>query len=248
MCGIPCVLVAVLLVTCYVSGAWAQSPLAAEMRAFYPRYHERPERLDEIRRGLEEDLKTDPHVESLLALAQVCFASGDIRATSRDQKVAVYERGRQAAKRALEASPENVAAHFWYATNGARLAQTLWEIRSLFLLLTVREEIQIVLELNPKYTPVYALAGNIYYELPGVLGGDLTKAEAMFRRGLELDPRFTEMRLGLGKSLIKMGRVTEGRRELQSVLDEKEPRYLADWTLKDSKQAREVLRSLAGNP
>jgi hypothetical protein len=28
--------------------------------------------------------------------------------------------------------------------------------------------------------------------------------------------------------------VAEGRRELQAVLDEREPRYLADWTLKDS--------------
>jgi tetratricopeptide (TPR) repeat protein len=218
------------------------------MRAFYPRYHERPERLDEIRRGLEEALKTDQHVDNLSTLAQVCFTWGDIRATSRDQKVAAYERGRQVARQALEASPRNVAAHFWYATNTARLAQTLWELRSLFLLLTVHEEVRIVLDLNPKYAPIYALAGNIYYDLPGVIGGDLDKAEALFRKGLELDPRFTQMRLGLGKTLIKKGRVAEGRRELQAVLDEREPRFLADWTLKDSREARETLGSLQGKP
>jgi hypothetical protein len=121
-------LVAALLVILCASGAGAQSPLAAELRAFYPRYHERPERLDEIRRGLEEALKTDPHVDNLSALAQVCFTWGDIRATSRDQKLAAYERGRQVARQALEATPRHVAAHFWYATNTARLAQTLWEV------------------------------------------------------------------------------------------------------------------------
>jgi hypothetical protein len=42
------------------------------------------------------------------------------------------------------------------------------------------------------------LAGTIYYDLPGVRG-DLDRAEALFRKGLELDPRFTHMRLGLGK-------------------------------------------------
>ncbi len=218
------------------------------MRALYPRYHERPERLDEIRRGLEEVLTTDPHVDNLLALAQVSFTWGDIRATSRDQKIAAYERGREVARRASDANPRNVAAHFWFATNTARLAQTLWEVRSLFLLLAVREEVRILLDLDPRYAPAYALAGSIYYELPGVFGGDFGKAEAMFRKGLELDPRFTEMRLGLGNTLIKTGRVTEGRRELQAVLDEKEPRYRADWTLKHSVEARRLLRSLGGNP
>jgi cytochrome c-type biogenesis protein CcmH/NrfG len=218
------------------------------MRAFYPRYHERPERLDGIRRGLEEALKTDPHVDNLVALAQVSFTWGDIRATSRDQKVAAYERGRQVAKRALEADPKNVRAHFWYATNTARVAQSLWEVRSLFLLLTVRDEVRMILDLDPKYAPVYALAGNTYAELPGIFGGDLGKAEAMFRKGLALDPRFTAMRLGLGKSLIRQGRVAEGRRELQAVLDEKEPRYPADWTLKDTKEAGEALQSLRGTP
>jgi tetratricopeptide (TPR) repeat protein len=228
--------------------ALAQSPYAAELLAFYPRYHENPARLDDIREGLEAALKTDPHVQDFLALAQLCFTWGDIRATSRAQKVAAYERGRQAARQAVRLSPQNAAAHFWYATNSARLGQTDWGIRSLFLLPTIREEIQTVLDLDPKFAPVYALAGDVFYEVPGFLGGDLDKAEEMFRKGLDLDPRFTEMRLGLGKTLIKRGRIAEGSRELQAVLDEKAPRYLADWTLKDSPEARKLLESIRSKP
>lgn len=230
------------------AGSWAESPLVAELRGFYLRYHENPGRLDQIREGLEQAVTMDPQRDNLVALAQACFMWGDIRASSRDQKVAAYECGRQAGKRAVEVDPKSVRAHFWYATNTARLSQTTWGIRALFLLPTIREEIDIVLGLDPEFPPIYALAGNVFYEAPTLLGGDLSKAEEMFRKGLELDPHFTEMRLGLGKTLIRRGRIAEGRRELQAVLDERQPRYPADWVLKDAKVAQEALGSLRGTP
>jgi thioredoxin-like negative regulator of GroEL len=110
----------------------------------------------------------------------------------------------------------------------------------------VKEEIQTVLDLDPKFTAVYSLAGYVYYEVPGLLGGDLNKAEELFRKGLELDPKFTGMRVGLAKTLIKRGRIAEAQRELATVLGEKEPSNLADWTLKDSTEARLLLESLKG--
>jgi tetratricopeptide (TPR) repeat protein len=117
-------------------------------------------------------------------------------------------------------------------------------VRSLFLLPSVQQEIQTILQLDPKFTPVYALAGHVFFEVPGLLGGDLNKAEEMFRKGLEQDPRFTAMRVGLGKALIKLGRPTEAQRELQIVLDEKAPNNPADWAVRDSREARELLESL----
>ncbi len=95
-------------------------------------------------------------------------------------------------------------------------------------------------------TAAYALAGYVYYEVPGLLGGDLDKAEELFRKGLEQDPRFTGLRVGLAKVLIKKGNAAEARRELQTVLEEREPSNVADWTFKDSRQAREILDSLEG--
>ncbi|MCI0407981.1 MAG: tetratricopeptide repeat protein [Acidobacteria bacterium] len=224
----------------------AQSAFAVELRTFATRYHENPARLDAIRDGLANAVRGNAHLEDLTALAQVSFIWGDIRATTPDQKLEAYEQGRQAAKRAVELDPKNVVAHFWYATNTARWGQTKGVVRSLFLLPTVNEETQIVLKLDPTFTAIYALAGNVAYEVPGLLGGDLNRAEQMFRKGLELDPKFTAMRVGLGKTLIKQGRIAEAQRELKAVLDEKEPRNLADWIMKDSKKARELLASIKG--
>jgi tetratricopeptide (TPR) repeat protein len=240
--------VSALLVVVAATLSWGQSPLVAELESFATRYHEDPPRLDRLREGLAQAVTADPRVENLVALARVCFIWGDIRAAGRDQKLEAYDQGREAAKRAIELDPKNAAAHFWYGTNTGRWGQTKGVVRSLFLLPTVQEEIQTVLALDPKFTAVYSLAGNVYYEVPGLLGGDLNKAEEMFRKGLELDPKFTGMRVGLAKTLIKRGRIAEARRELQAVLDEKEPRNLADWTVKDTRDARALLESVKDNP
>lgn len=226
--------------------AWAQSPLVAELATVATRYHENPARLDVIREGLEQAARADAHVDDLVALARVSFIWGDIRATTTKQKLEAYDRGREAARRAIELAPKSAAAHFWFATNTARWGQAKGVLRSLFLLPTVQEEIRIVLNLDPRFTAVYSLAGNVYYEVPGLLGGDLRKAEEMFRKGLEQDPKFTGMRVGLGKTLIKLGRSAEARRELQAVLNEKDPTNPADWTLKDSCEGRALLDSIKG--
>jgi tetratricopeptide (TPR) repeat protein len=224
--------------------AWARSPFAVEVETFSQRYHEDPARLDLLRKGLGEAVASNPRPEDLTALAQVCFIWGDVRARTSDQKLDAYDQGRQAARRAIELEPRNAVAHLWYATNTARWGQTKGILRSLFLLPTVQEEIQRVLTLDPGLVPVYALAGNVYYEVPALLGGDIGKAEEMFRKGLELDPSFTGMRVGLAKTLIRRGRIAEARRELQAVLQEKAPHNLADWTMKDAKEARELLESI----
>ena len=100
------------------------------------------------------------------------------------------------------------------------------------------------LELDPCFAPAYVLAGTVYYEVPGLFGGDLEKSEALFRRGLAVDAHHTGLRVGLARTLIKRGRPAEARRELQAVLDERAPSNLADWTVKDVSEARALLATL----
>src|SRR5919197_1515576 len=140
----PCLLFSMLSIGLMLATSWAQSPLVAELRTLAVTYHKDPARLDQVRQGLERAITSDGGAENLLALAQVCFIWGDVRTTSRAQKLAAYDRGRQAAKRVVELAPRNVLAHFWYATNTARWGQTKGVVRSLFLLPTVQEEIQII--------------------------------------------------------------------------------------------------------
>jgi hypothetical protein len=239
--------VALAALVALTSPAGAQSRLVADLQAFSTRYHEEPARLAAIRQGLEEALRTDSHVDNHLALAQVCFMAGDVLAATREDKLAAYARGRQAGERAVELSPRNPAAHFWYAVNTARWGQVNGVLRSLVLLPTVWREIDVVLELDPGFTGAYLLAGTVSYEVPELFGGGMAPAEEMFRKGLARDPRFTALRVGLAKVERRRGRLAEARRELEAVLAETRPRNLADWTMKDVPEAR-ALREALGRP
>ncbi len=231
----------------FATAASAESPLVSELRITAVSYHENPGRIDALRSSLAHAaVKTDPDVDTLLALAHICFIWGDVRAKTPDEKLAAYDQGRHAAKRAVDLEPRNALAHFWYGTHTGRWGQTKGVVRSLFLLPTVKQEFEAVLALDPTFAPGYALAGNVYIEVPAMFGGDLDRGEQMFRKGLTLAPKFTAMRLGLARTLIKKGRFAEARTELQAVLDERAPENIADWTVKDTRRARELLESIRG--
>jgi hypothetical protein len=244
-CG---VLLAVALVAPAPGGAAAQSPLLAEVDVAATRYHVDPGQLDRLRAELERAISTDAHPENWIGLARISFLWGDVRATTREQKLEAYGRGREAGQRATELAPRNAAAHFWYATNTGRWGQTNGVVRSLFLLSTVREHLDHAIRLDPGLTGAHVVAGYVHYEVPGLFGGDLDRAEESFRTALKQLPRFTAARVGLARTLAKKGKIAEARREAQAVLDEKSPENLADWTVKDSRDARQLLESLPGKP
>jgi tetratricopeptide (TPR) repeat protein len=225
-------------------GAARPSPFVEELKTLHAHYHTDPARLDVVRHGLLEAAKADPRLEHLLALAQVSFIWGDVRAATHDQKLEAYQQGREAAQRAIALNPKSALAHFWFATNSGRLGQSQGVVRSLFGLPAVKEAIRTAMELDPMLTATYVLAGYVSFEVPALFGGDIDMAEELFRKGLEQDPKFTGIRVALAKVLIKRGKIGEARRELEAVLAEQHPSNPADWTFKDSKEARELLQSL----
>lgn len=234
----PLLLAAMLLLV--PSAALARSPLE-EATAILATYHEDQARLDRARDLLERSLRSDSRVETMILLSRVYFAWGDVRARDDEEKLAAYDRGRQLGKRAVELAPRDPEAHFWYAVNTGRWGTTRGVLRSLFLLPTMREEIAIILELAPDHPGALGLAANVELALPW---GDLDKAEKDLRKGLSLDPRATALRVDLARLLIKRGRYADARREIERVLAEKEPRSLADWSVKHTRRARELLDSI----
>lgn len=236
-----CLLAALLLLAPAVADT--QTP-AAEARALIARYHEDQTAIDRARDLLEQALKRDSQVETMIMLSYVSFLWGDIRATTPEDKLAAYERGRELGKRAVELMPKSHDAHLWYAINTGRWGQTKGILRSLFLLPTVREEIDILFQLNPRSVRAHSLAGNVFLEVPGLFGGDKEKAEEHFKKGLAIDPKFTVLRTDLARLYIATGRYDEARRELQRVINETAPTIVADWTVKDLPRARQLLESI----
>lgn len=225
------------------AAAQAQTPVA-EARALVARYHEDPTMIDRARDLLEQALKRDSQVDTMVLLSYVSFLWGDVRATTTEDKLAAYGRGRELGERAVELAPKNHDAHLWYAINTGRWGETKGIMRSLFLLPTVRREIDTMFELNPKSVRAHSLAGNVFLRVPGLVGGDKEKAEEHFKKGLAIDPKFTVLRVDLASVYIATGRYDEARRELQRVIDEAAPTNVADWTVKDVPRARKFLESI----
>jgi tetratricopeptide (TPR) repeat protein len=225
--------------------AHAATP-AESARRLIARYDEDLTRLDRARDLLEAALARERRIDTLITLAYVYFLVGDVRARTRDEKLAAYDRGRRLGERAVELAPRDEEAHLWYAINTARWGQTNGVLRSLFLVGVVKKEIETILELNPRSVRGRALAGNVLMEVPRLVGGDRAAAEKQFRRGLEVDPHFTGLRVDLARLLIEAERYDEARRELTRVLEERAPTSIADWTVKDRPRARELLESLRG--
>jgi tetratricopeptide (TPR) repeat protein len=218
----------------------AQSPIE-EGLSLIVNYHEDLTRLDRARALMEKFVKTDSRVEGMILLSRISFMWGDVRAKDDEDKLAAYDRGRQLGKRAVELAPKNPEAHFWYAANTGRWGTTKGVFRSLFLLPALREEVGALLTLAPDDPATLGLAGNVELAIPW---GDLDKGEEYFRKGLKIDPHHTAVRVDFARLLIKRGRYGEARKELQRVLNEKEPRFLADWTVKHTRRARELLDSI----
>src|SRR5437867_10479368 len=236
-------LLIVVAIVLAASASRAQTPVEAA-RALVGRYHEDARVLDRARDLLDAALARDRQVETLVMLSYVQFLLGEIRATTSDEKLAAYDRGRELGKRAVALPPKSHDAHLWYAINTARWGETKGILRSLFLLPTVKEEIATLLDLNPKSLRAHILAGNVFLELPGFVGGDRAKAEEHFKKALEVDPHFTAARVDLARLYIASGRHADARRELQRVINETAPTFVADCTVKDIPRAKELLASI----
>jgi tetratricopeptide (TPR) repeat protein len=236
------------LLTLATGAARAESPLVGELEALVNRYHENFGRIDTIRDELERAVREDPVARNYLALARAHVLWGDVRATTTEQKLAAYAAGREAARRATELAPRDALAHVLYGVSTARWGQAKGILRSLTLLPDVRASTRRSLELDPGLAVAHALAGYVDFEVPALFGGSLERAEEAFRTGLRLDPRFTAMRVGLARVLVRQERLAEARRELEAVLAEKAPTSLADWTVKDRPRAEKLLGTLPRPP
>lgn len=224
-----------------VPGASAASSLVDEVARVATSYHEEPARLDALRTALEARIAASEDVPHLIAAARVNFLWAEVRAKTADDKLAAYDRGRQLADRARQAAPKNPGAHFWFAVNTGRWAGAKGAWRALSTLRMIREEVELTLELDPGYTDGYAFLGTMYRRLPWFLGGDNTRAESFYRKGLEQDPSYTGLRMGLAKILLATGRRDEARTELRLVVAEKAPRNRAEWTLEHAPEAAKLL-------
>lgn len=234
-----------LIVVALAAPATAVPPLDAA-RVLLAHYHEDLRQLDRAREILQVAPERDTDANVAVALAQTWFLIGEFRSRGEEARVAAYERGREAARRAISLAPKHEGAHVWYAINSGRLAETRGFVRSAAMLPALLQEVDTILKLNPDSVEGHSLAGGLAAELPAVLGGDRRRAEEHFHKALHTDPRRTGTRVELARLYIATRRYGEAVHELQRVVAEPAASDLPYWTLRDLPRARALLDSIGG--
>ena len=217
-----------------------------EARTLLASYHEDGTRLERARQLLETATRRDPAPDALVLLSHVWFLTGDIVARTDDERLAAFDKGREAARSAVEAEPRRAEAHLWFAINTGRWAQIKGLLRAALLVSKVREESELVLRLDPDSVEGHALAGSLAAELPRALGGDTRRSEEHFRRALAIDSHRAAVRVELARLYTANGRYADARRELTQALEDPTPSDLPYWRVKVEPQARVLLESIKG--
>jgi tetratricopeptide (TPR) repeat protein len=86
----------------------------------------------------------------------------------------------------------------------------------------------------------------IYYELPGILGGDLNKSIKFLKKALEVDTNYSMAYVTLGKSYIRKKNYNEARLYLNKVLSLANGWPVADFVMDDKPEATKLLKDIEG--
>lgn len=212
----------------------------------YETRHENAANLDESATILKDLVAGDPkNSRALYELSKVCYLMGD-RVKEKGEKLEFYYKGRDYGRQAVELDDDSPEAHFWYMVNIGRVGQTKGVLNSLVLVPEVRKEIERVLELDPKHIGALDAQAMLYYELPGLLGGNLNKSIESLNKGIALDSNYALLYVDMGKVYIKKKDLEKARWYLNRALEITEPTYLADYVLDDKPDAVRLLAELEG--
>ncbi len=206
------------------------NPNLEKAKSIFLNYHKNPMLLDEtigILKGIVKQTPTD--VDTLIFLSRVWLTYGFVKAKNKEERISAFRNGKEIAQKAIDISPDNPDAHFFFVANLSTLGQTQGIVNSLFMLPRVRKEIDTILELDPDHAYGIAMQGLLFTYLPPILGGDLKIGESYLRRSVILDPHTSSTKIYLGINLKRQKRYDEAKEVFKEIIDEKNPKVYPDW-------------------
>ncbi len=196
--------------------------------------------LDNIERAitiLDDLLEKDPNYsDGLWVMAKAHLYLGD--RSPANEKLTIYEQGKQFADRAVERDPQCASAHFWKATLTGRIGEAKGILNSLFMVRPLKEGLERALELDPEYADAYFALSQLYFIAPGfpLSVGNKNKALEKVEKAIELEPDNAEYQVHYARILIGFKRNEEAAVLLEVALESDVMEY--DHILKE--QAEEL--------
>jgi tetratricopeptide (TPR) repeat protein len=123
-------------------------------------------------------------------LSMACYFTGFNIENNRETRKALFGEGRDAGYASLKLNNESAEAHFWTALNMALYGDTVGVIKMFFTLNSIYSHLEESIRINPSYAygGAYRTLGKIHETLPGVFGGNNSKAKAYYEKAIESAP------------------------------------------------------------
>jgi tetratricopeptide (TPR) repeat protein len=206
--------------------------------------HVDPENLEKSRDILQGVLDSEPdNVRALYELSKVYYQLGD-EAEKKDEKLKLYNAGKEYSKKAKKLDDNSADAHFWYVVNLGRIGQTKGVLHSLGSVPEIKKEIDKILDIDSTHTGALDVKAMLYYELPGLFGGNLNKSMEALNKAIAFDSNYALLYVDMGKVYIKKKDYEKARWYLNKVLEIENPTYEADYILDDKPDAVELLKEI----
>ncbi|TAL12463.1 MAG: hypothetical protein EPO02_01470 [Nitrospirae bacterium] len=185
-----------------------------------------------------------PHVR----MARACLAIGDW--LGKDE-LRWYERGEQAAERALALKEDSAEAHFFLAANRGNVVnlRPFWKV-SPTVIADLEKHLLRALELDPRHARALHMMGAVLDETPGplrlLLAGKKDQVEGYWTRAVEADAgRYAYIRWSLVEFYRDAGRPVQARAQAQALLAMAHPVDRRLWAEKYRPAAEALLKHLA---
>jgi tetratricopeptide (TPR) repeat protein len=132
-----------------------------------------------------------------------------------------YAAGAQEAAAALRLQPNRVEGLFWHGVNTIEAARLSGKFNAMRVLSQATKEMEHAAQAQEEFHfagPLRVL-GRITHKKPLLLGGDINKAVAFFRRGLQIFPQNSTTQLYLAEALLDDQQLREARSVLTGIIE-----------------------------
>lgn len=174
--------------------------------------------------------KSPRDFESAWKLAKSCYWLG--AHVPENERRTQYERGMDAAMKAIELQPNRPEGHFWLAADMSAMAERFGLRAGLRYRGPIKRELETVLMIDAGYQQGSAdrALGRWYFRVPRVLGGSMDKSVEHLKKSLSYAPDSSATHYFLAETYLEMDKEDEARRELQAVLSAP---FHPEWTPED---------------
>ena len=172
----------------------------------------------EAARIWEARLAKDPRdFESAWKLARACYWLGGHVAPNEQRKQ--FERGIDAANKAVALQPNRAEGHFWLAADMGAMAEGFGLRAGVKYRGPIKKALETVLMIDAGYLQGSAdrALGRWYLKVPRLLGGSKDKSVEHLKRSLGYDANSTATHFFLAETYLEMDKKDDARRELQAV-------------------------------